>query len=179
VAEESIDTKDAKTPETVPVARYDLRVLQALRRIIRAVDLHSRKLSMMHKITGPQLICLLAVQEREPTMASAIAKGVHLSASTVVGILDRLEAKGLVQRRRDVSDRRRVRVCLTDTGREVLERAPSPLQDSLAAAMNNLPPEEVASMAAVLERIVEFMEIQHIDASPILETGPIDKSCPS
>ena len=46
--------------EQAPATRYDLRVFQSLRRIIRAVDLHSRKLSAQHRITGPQLMCLLA-----------------------------------------------------------------------------------------------------------------------
>ena len=159
--------------EQPPVARYDLRVFQALRRIIRAVDIHSRKLSVAHKVTGPQLACLLAVNEREPATASAVAREVHLSASTVVGILDRLEAKSLVRRERSATDRRVVHVWLTDAGRELVACAPSPLQDRLAEAMDELPEEELAAMAESLERIVDMMEIHHIDAAPILATGPI------
>ena len=85
-------TLAAASSEQAPTTRYDLRVLQALRRIIRAVDLHSRKLLAQHRITGPQLVCLLAVEENQPVTGSAIARHVHLSPSTVIGILDRLEA---------------------------------------------------------------------------------------
>lgn len=154
--------------------RYDLRVLQALRRIIRAIDLHSKKLAVQHKITGPQLVCLLAVEEHEPVTGSAIARYIHLSPSTVIGILDRLEAKGLVRRERDLKDRRLVQVSLTEPGKALVASAPSPLQDTLANAMNELPEAKLATIAESLDRIVQMMEARHIDAAPILETGPID-----
>ena len=165
----------ALTPsEQAPATRFDLRVFQALRRIIRAVDLHSRKLSTQHKITGPQLVCLLCVEEHETVTPSAIARHVHLSPSTVVGILDRLEAKGLVSRERDLTDRRLVQVSLTENGNALVANAPSPLQDTLSEAMNELPKAELSAIAESLDRIVEMMEVRHIDAAPILETGPID-----
>ena len=172
-ADATVGLSSAPASEQPPVVRYDLRVFRALRRIIRAVDIHSRNLSVAHKITGPQLVCLLAVNEREPATASAVAREVHLSASTVVGILDRLEAKSLVRRERSATDRRVVHVWLTDAGRELVACAPSPLQDRLAEAMDELPEEELAAMAESLERIVDMMEIHHIDAAPILATGPI------
>jgi len=158
---------------TLP-AHYELRVLKALRRIIRAVDLHSRKLSARHNITGPQLICLLSVREHEPVTTSAVARHVHLSPSTVIGILDRLESKGLIRRERDRKDRRLVQVSVTEPGSALVESAPSPLQDAFADAMSKLPEPELVTIAESLERIVRLMELQHIDAAPILETGPID-----
>ena len=82
-----------------------MRILKSIRRIIRAVDLHSRKLSSQHKITTPQLVCLLAIVEKEPTRLSDIAKSISLSPATVIGILDRLEAKGFVRRERSTTDR--------------------------------------------------------------------------
>ncbi|MFQ5702348.1 MAG: MarR family winged helix-turn-helix transcriptional regulator, partial [Acidobacteriota bacterium] len=105
---------------------------------------------------------------------SAIARHVHLSPSTVIGILDRLEAKGLVRRERDLKDRRLVLVSLTEQGKALVASAPSPLQDTLAEAMSALPEAGLATIAQSLDRIVEMMEIRHIDAAPILETGPID-----
>ena len=159
--------------EQAPATRYDLRVFQSLRRIIRAVDLHSRKLSAQHKITGPQLMCLLVVDEHEPVTGSAIARHVHLSPSTVIGILDRLEAKGFIRRERDPKDRRLVQVSLAEQGRALVKSAPSQLQDKLAEAMNDLPEAEQATIAGSLEQIVEMMEVRDVDAAPILETGPI------
>ena len=153
--------------------RLDLRILRSLRRIIRAVDLHSRRLATQHNVTGPQLTCLLQVVHDGPTTVTTLARAVHLSPSTVIGILDRLEAKGLISRQRDVQDRRKVLVTATDGGLAIADSAPSPLQDTLAEALQVLPEAEQETIAASLQRVVELMEARHLDAAPILETGPI------
>lgn len=153
--------------------RYDIRVLTALRRIIRAIDLHSKKLMSEHGITGPQLICLYCISENEPITATGISKQIHLSSSTLIGILDRLKDRGLIHRERDLNDRRHVNVTLSDKGRQLISSAPSPLQDALASSLFSLPELEQATIALSLERVVDLMEAQKIDASPILETGKI------
>lgn len=156
-----------------PENSHDVRILEAVRRIIRAVDLHSRKLLGEWNLTTPQLVALLHIVKHGPTTVSAISKGIHLSASTIVGILDRLEARGLVERERGTADRRQVFLTASDKGRQVAADAPSPLQEELANALRTLPAEEQAAIAKSLERIVDIMELGHIDASPILDTGPI------
>jgi len=153
--------------------RYDLRILRALRRIIRGVDLYSKHLAATHRITVPQLVCLLHVANNGPLTATAISREVQLSPSTVVGILDRLEEKGLIVRERSREDRRLVRVSVTPAGAELAQRAPSPLQQSLAHALNELPELEQATIALSLERVVQLMEAPEVDASPILETAPV------
>ena len=112
--------------EQLPAERYDLRILQSLRRIIRAVDLHSKRLEQNLKLTGPQLVCLLEIEAREPITAAQLAKLVYLSPSTLVGILDRLENKALIVRNRSARDRRQVKVTLSEQGREFCSKAPSP-----------------------------------------------------
>jgi DNA-binding MarR family transcriptional regulator len=160
--------------QQVATTRYDLRVLQALRQIIREVDLHSRQLLRQHKITGPQLVSLLTVAKYEPVTANAIAGHIHLSPSTVIGILDRLETKGLIRRDRDLKDRRLIQVTLTEQGKVLASDGPSPLQDTLAEAMGKLPETELVVIAESLERIVGLMQMQCVDAAPIPETGPIE-----
>ncbi len=159
----------------VPRTRYDLRILRGLRQIIRAIDIHSRKLAATHQITGPQLCCLMTIAENGPTTATAVAQDVYLSASTVVGILDRLQEKGLVQRQRDSKDRRLVHVTVTEKGREMVANAPSPLQDKLAEALKDLPESEQTTIAHALERIVDLMEARILPAAPLLETGTIEQ----
>jgi DNA-binding MarR family transcriptional regulator len=157
-------------------ARFDFRVLQALRRVIRAVDLHSRKLSVAYRITALQLRCLLAVEEHGFLTPSAIARHVHVSPSSVIGILDRLEAKGFVRRQRGVKDRRLVHVSLTDSGRALVEIVPSPLQDTLVHGLRDLPVAEQEVIVESLERIVELMEARNVVAEPNLTTGPTDST---
>ena len=167
--------------------QYDLRILRALRRITRAVALHSRQLSAVSNITAPQLVCLRAVVENGPLTATALSREIHVSASTVVGILDRLEDKGLVRRERGREDRRIVFVWPTEAGIALAQGTPSPLQQKLAESLNALPELEQATITLSLERIVDLMASEGVAApesaaeraSPILEvpdTGPLPES---
>lgn len=175
-----LDQTDAKLEEkattTLPPVRNDLRILKALRQIIRAIDIHSRKLVTNHKITVPQLVCLLTIIENESITVTEIGQKVYLSASTVIGILDRLEKNGLIQRERDTKDRRLVNVIATPKGYKVAATAPSPLQETFAKAIKDLPEDEQLGIVLSLEQIVELMGAQEIVAPPILEAGLIDKS---
>ncbi len=156
---------------------YGLRVLQALRRIIRTVDTHSRKLNSEYQITVPQLLCLHTLAENSSDLTQAqLAKLVNLSISTVNGILDRLEGKELILRQRDTSDRRKVTIFITDKGRQLIEAAPSLLQDDLAEALKKLPDLEMAAIAFSLERVVQLMEAERLDASPLLTISSITET---
>jgi DNA-binding MarR family transcriptional regulator len=165
---------DSDIPE-VPGSRYDLQIFQSLRRIMRAIDIHSRKLKSQYQLTSPQLVCLLAVVDHGPLTATTIAERVYLSASTVVGILDRLEHRGLLVRERDRSDRRVVHVSATDLGRDLAYRAPSPLQDGLARALMKLSESDQATIARSLVRIGDLMEVRDIAAAPVLDTGHLER----
>jgi len=149
---------------------YDLRILRALRRITRAVALHSRQLSACNHITGPQLVCLRTVIEKGPLTATAISREVHVSASTVVGILDRLEDKGLIVRERGRADRRIVFVSATDAGRRLARDTPSPLQQKLAESLKALPELEQATITLSLERVVDLIEAD-TDLIPAMESS--------
>jgi len=158
----------------IPRHSHELKILQALRRIIRAVDIHSHKLSSQYNITGPQLGCLLALKEDGPLTSAKLARKVYLSPSTVVGIIDRLEEKKLVTRTRDSKDRRLVHISITGTGEQLVSAAPSLLQDTLSRALVELPEAEQVSITLALEKLVDLMEARHIDAAPILEPGALN-----
>lgn len=142
---------------------------------MRAIDVHSRKLKSQHQITSPQLVCLMAIVNDGPLTATKIADRVFLSASTVVGILDRLERRGLIQRDRDREDRRIVNVSATGAGLELVSTAPSPLQDGLAQALLELPEREQATIADSLQRIGDLMEVRNISTAPMLDTGHLER----
>lgn len=157
----------------IPEGNYELRILQSLRRIIRAIEIHSQHLSHDYQITGPQLGCLLAIKQNGAMTSTRLARTLFLSASTVVGIVDRLEEKGLLARIRSTEDRRQVQVCLTAAGDLLAERAPSPLQETLSRSLKNLPTLERVSITLALDKLVNLMEAEEISAAPILETGPL------
>jgi DNA-binding MarR family transcriptional regulator len=152
---------------------FDLWIFRSLRRIMRAVDIHSRQLSAEFMVTGPQLLCLQTLHDDGPLTTSALAKLVHLSNSTVVGILDRIEQKGWVRRDRSTGDRRVVLVSITAAGEAFLADAPGLLQDRLAEGLKNLPEKEQLAIAQALEKIVELLEMSRQEAAPLLEAGPL------
>ena len=160
----------AATPP-IPADRYDLRVLRAIRRIIRAADLYSRKLAGQHGVTVPQLLCLAQVVEKNGVTVKEIAEEIYVSPSTVVGILDRLEKRGWVVRKRSELDKRVVHVFATEEGNALVSKSPSPLHEELVVGIREIPIAEQEEIAEAIEKLVSILEIQRVDASPILETG--------
>lgn len=148
------------------------QIVAAIRRIMRAVSLHSRRLLEEHGLTGPQLATLQAVQDLGPIHPGALAKRVHLSSPTVTGILNRLEDRGVVVRSRAGPDRRKVEVQITDAGRKLLERTPSLLQDRFRAELSRLEEWELHSLLATLGRIAAMMHAEELDAAPHLFPQP-------
>lgn len=148
------------------------QVIIALRRVIRAVDLHSRTLAASHGLTGPQALILKALQDDSLT-AGALAKSVSLSQGTVTDILNRLEQKELIKRVRDTNDRRKVMVEITHDGKAVLEQSPPLLQDRFITRFCSMQDWEQTSLLASLQRIAAMMDAEDLDAAPVLSSGPI------
>ena len=156
---------------TTTQVSYEHRILSALRRVIRAVDIYSRKLNTKFGLTTPQLLCLDAISDSREMTLTDLAKTVNLGVSTVNGIIDRLEAKKLITRKRASEDRRKVSLEMTLTGTELVLKAPSLLQDKFVAALSQLPDSEQMTITESLERIVELMNAEKVDASPNLFPG--------
>lgn len=151
-----------------------MQVMAALRRIIRAIDLHSRSLVQRYGLTGPQLVVLKELVEVSPRTVSELAAAVNLSQATVTGILDRLERKDMVLRRRDSDDKRKVMVSPTPAAMDALADAPPLLQDHFIATFTDLADWEQTQILSSLQRIVALMEADGVEAGPILTTGPLD-----
>lgn len=150
------------------------QVLVALRRIIRGIDLHSRVLIRDYGLTGPQLIVLEELaRSKEVISVGQLAKSVNLSHATVTDILVRLEKRGVVQRTRSNSDKRRVLVQMTDLGLKILEKAPPLLQQRLTSEFVKLEDWEQTLILSSLQRIASMMEVRELEASPMLVSGPI------
>ena len=94
---------------TLPAeAPYDLvkQIIFQIRRLIQAQALHTKELNKKYQVSASQLNCLLALYENGPLPPSQIARHIMVNSSTVTGIIDRLEHKGLVRRMRTSQDRR-------------------------------------------------------------------------
>jgi DNA-binding MarR family transcriptional regulator len=149
-------------------------ILVSLRRITRAIDLHSKHLEKTSGITTSQLLVLEATGRLGSPSPSAIAREVVLSQATVTSILDRLSRAGLVERTKRSDDKRVVTVTLTEAGRIRTEKAPELLQDGFLREYRKLPDWQRTMLVASLQQIAFMMDAAELDASPILATGEID-----
>jgi DNA-binding MarR family transcriptional regulator len=135
-----------------------------LRRIVRALELYSREVEATHGLTGPQLWALWSLANGGPMSLKALAEAMHLDPSTVVGVVDRLEAKGLVVRGKDATDRRKISLSLTPKGRALEKKAPHPAQDRLVKGLSGLRLDRLKALERSLAFIVGTMEAESIEA---------------
>ncbi|HUU00373.1 MAG TPA: MarR family transcriptional regulator [Myxococcota bacterium] len=156
---------------------YEDSILRSLRKITRAIDLHSRRLASQFGLTGPQLVCLRVLENQGPLTPGKLAREVALSQGTITGIVDRLLNRQLVTRERSQADRRSVSVAITRKGLEMIETAPSPLQESFALRLRKLPQENQLVIHTILNQIVRMMDAEKLDAAPMLSSG--DPSVPA
>lgn len=141
-----------------------IRILQSVRRVAQCVEHHSKRLTAKHNITSPQLVALMAIAQLGPSTVKSIGRAIHLSPSTVVGIVDRLEEKKLVQRERDTRDRRNVYVSVTPEGQALVDKAPSVLPEGFATALAALPENDQHTLVVALEQFATLLEVQVPDA---------------
>lgn len=147
---------------------YENRILISLRKVIRSVDSYSRKINTEFGLTTPQLLCLYNISGSEPKTQSELAKEVHLGGSTINGIIDRLETKQYLKRIRSTEDKRKVYLEITEAGKAIVSNAPSLLQDKLSESLHTLPEDKLLTITESLEKVVQLMEVEEIDASPNL-----------
>ncbi|TCD48706.1 MarR family transcriptional regulator [Chlorobium sp. N1] len=142
----------------------DGRGYHALRRITRALDVHSRRLYREWKITSPQFLCLQALEKESVRTLSQLAAELHLGASTVNGILDRLEARGLVSRSRSQEDQRKVLLSVTPEGQALVDSVPELMRDSYARALGRMSLDEQEQLSRLLGRLADHLdpEIVHL-----------------
>lgn len=148
-------------------------VLVSLRKIIQAIDMHSHTLSKQYGLTGPQLVILQELSRAQGYSVTELSRAISLSQGTVTMIISRLEKKGLVIKKKSLSDKRRTEIDITEKCHQLLKKAPTPLQETFMNEFSELEEWEQLMILSSLKRIVEMMAVKGIDASPFLTSGPI------
>lgn len=145
-------------------------ILTKIRQIIRSIHMESKRIEKQYSISIPQLLTLqyLAQQTNYQSSARDLKDHLQLNASTISGILSRLEQKGLIARLPRFKDKRVTYVALTEKGMTLLDKAPTTLFERLSGALEKLPAEDISSLHQHLDFLVTAMDAQDIDASPIL-----------
>jgi DNA-binding MarR family transcriptional regulator len=123
------------------------RIVQLLRRSANASEkqmgLSAAQLFVLHKLADAQSLSVGDLAERTLTSQSSVSE-----------VVQKLVVAGLVDRTRSKRDGRSVELTLTDSGRQVLGRAPVAPQDYLLAGLNRMPPRDRKQLARLLGRLV-------------------------
>lgn len=110
-------------------------------------------------LTYPQYLVMLVLWEQDRQPVNDLAKRLHLETNTVTPLLQRMEQQGLVVRKRSKEDGRQVIVSLTETGRELEQRAagiPEKLGSRLVC--NHINPQTIPELFAALDDMIRKLE---------------------
>jgi DNA-binding MarR family transcriptional regulator len=118
-------------------------------------------------LTYPQYLTMLVLWETQPQSVGELGAKLHLDSGTLTPLLKRLEAEGLVVRRRDAADERRVLVALTPAGLKMRDKITA-VPESLGAKLNL----SAEMLDALRERVQGLVAILtgHLNA-PAREAG--------
>jgi DNA-binding MarR family transcriptional regulator len=155
---------------------YEEEILMQVRKIMRAIEIHSSKLAILYGLTTPQLILMKKLSKKGSMKPGIVAREISLSHATVTGIVKRLEAKGLIVRQKDLVDGRSFQVSLTDKGNELLKSMPPMLQDDFVKKLGSLEDWEKTLILSSLQRVTTMMHAEEIEAAPVLLTGSVGAS---
>ena len=147
--------------------------LVALRRILRATELNARSLARATGLTPSQLIILNMVDHLGDATPTDLARNASLTLATMTTLVDKLEDRGFITRRRDEADRRRMLIRITKTGKKTLVQSPDALQQQFQKRFESLADWEQASLIAALERVAALLGAKDIDAAPVLDIGAL------
>ncbi len=144
-----------------PDARRRLiaEVVQPLHSIFRSVDTFSKRSLKTFGVTGPQIWALRTVHKAGVLTVGELTRQMYLHISTVSGIVDRLEAAGLLTRERQKPDRRIVHLRLTSRGRAVLKRTPEPPRSKISSRVQRLKDGELRQLRWAVQRLSQLMDI--------------------
>jgi len=145
-------------------------ILIKIRKIVRSVDIESKKIQKEYGVSIPQALCLNFLQD-SPNYQSTqgeIRKFLSLNSSTVSGIINRLEKKGYLARLPKSGDKRVVNIVLTSSGDQLLSTIPPLLHEQLSEKLQNLEPAELEKVEHSLETLVTLLDIDKVEASPLI-----------
>lgn len=144
-------------------------ILIHIRKIVRALNLESKRIQKEFGVSIPQLLCLGYLSECKDYKATHkdVAGFLNLNRSTVTGIISRLEKKGLVARLPKMGDRRVTYITLTSAGFKMLDNSPKLMHERLAATLPALPETELHNIDHSLRTLISCLGIEQTDASPL------------
>lgn len=145
-------------------------ILIKVRKIVRSINLESKKIQKEYGVSIPQVLCLNYLRKAKNYQATQgeLKKFLNLNSSTVTGIINRLEKKGYIASLPKTGDKRVKNIVITSAGDKMLERIPLLLHDQLTKKLTKLDSNKLQQVEESLNTLVQLLDIEDIDASPVI-----------
>jgi DNA-binding MarR family transcriptional regulator len=141
-------------------------IVDAIRRLNRAVYLDSSKMSRQFGLTGAQSGVLRHLFAHGALSSADLSRKLYVSPSNITGVIDRLERKRLVERIRKMGDRRVALITLTENGEELSKLLPDPIEKKLISELVDLDVEHVQLLGMAINQILNLIETRGVEGAP-------------
>ena len=133
-------------------------ITQQLRIVVKAIQAHSKRVKNTCGLSSVRLWMLYEVNNAPGIKVSELATLLSIHRSTCSNMLDKLEEKELIYRNRSKSDQRAVHLYITDEGKAILSKAPSPPEGQLSSTLNKLSSEQIDELEKSLGSLVDTLQ---------------------
>jgi MarR family transcriptional regulator, lower aerobic nicotinate degradation pathway regulator len=169
-------TRTAGSPAP-PAAHRELSPADGLAQLSFLIQGILERRAREHGLSVIQIRLLGVLRDRRPTM-NELARLLGLDKSSVTGLVDRAERRGLVARVASTADRRSVLVSLTDQGRSIMSAGAARFGTDISLLLGHLPPSDRGALSRLISRLLVAHATDHgIDLFATLKTeDPRDDS---
>lgn len=145
-------------------------ILIKIRKIVRSINLESKKIQKEYGVSIPQILCLeyLNHSENYQSTQKELRDYLNLNSSTVSGIINRLERKGYIARLPKRADKRTTHIVMTYKGSDLLKNTPHLLHEKLSQRLENVSDNHTSGISEALDLIIDYLGIDDVDASPVI-----------
>jgi len=150
----------ASRPKTESRPGEIRQLINAIRALKGFHQRHSRRLMKTYQITGPQLGALRIAAHSNPISVGRLSERMYLHASTVSGIVDRLEKRGLLFRAGDPHDRRVVHLKVTPKGMRIIKAVPVSGLGLLVQEVDRLKSADLRRINEAMKLLLKIMKIE-------------------
>lgn len=147
------------------------RVMDCLRRVMRALQTASRSRPSAARLTGAQLWVLYQIGKTPGISLTQLAARTLTNSSTVSEVAARMVSDRYVKRASHHGDARRIRLTLTNRGAVVLRGSPEPVQEKLTKALLSLSERKLARLADTFEEWTGEARLQRTPATMLNAAG--------
>lgn len=139
------------------VDRHVAEIEDLLRNVVTILKKRGRDILMNFDITPPQHDALLVLREFGELTMGELCQKMYLACSTATDLIDRMERNGLIERVRDKTDRRVIRLRVLPKGAEVVDEVLEARRGYMATAMAELDAPDKERLIQALEQINYLM----------------------